>query len=404
MSNRSIIHLHIDSFFAEVERQRRPELAGKPIIVVKSAGRSAGVVVSSSHEAGESGVRESMTARHAQRLCPDGCLIAADYGLYREIHNKVMDIASAYSPLLEPYTLDSAYLDVTAAGNLFGPAMGIAGEIRSKTKESLCLDISAGVAANKFTAFAASSAAGPSEFMEVERGKEQEFLAPLPVRLIWGVGDKVERRLADLGVHTIGRLASIPERLLVKQFGARGCEFHKLACGVDNSGVSALYPPEIIIIEHMFPTGEDELEEPTAVKEYLPDLADRLAAELRKRDELARTITLKLYLSADGPAAARIAAATYHLKRSINSPIEIAGAFRRLLYALMRPGMKLSGVGLTLSGLDFGENAQLSLIGDKTLRMERDRVMSAIREKFGERAIFYAAALVSESPLRRLAA
>ncbi|MDO8587609.1 MAG: DNA polymerase IV [Armatimonadota bacterium] len=396
MPTRSIIHLHIDSFLAEIERQRRPDLSGRPIVVIRSRGGSAGVVVSVSAEAGNDGVTESMTARHAQRLCPEAQFIAADYQLYREIHAAVMDIASVYTPLLEPYVLDSAYLDVSACGSLFGTVRHIAAEIKQKVKEKLGFEISAGIGTNKLVASAASYIACPARILEVEPGKEREFLAPLPVRLLWGVGEKIEKRLADLGVHIIGQLASIPERFLVKQFGPAGSGFHKLACGIDYSSVLAGYPPEIIKIEQMFPTGEDEIEEPAALEEYLPGFADRLAEKLRRHGRFTKTLTLKLHLCADGPAASRVAVIERRLKRSIDSSIDISSEFRRLLCARMESGMKVSGISLVLKDLSYGENSQLSFMSDKTLRMRQDQIVNAIKDRFGERAIFYGVALAKD--------
>jgi DNA polymerase IV len=393
MNSRNIVHLHIDSFFAEVERQRLRDLARLPVVVIKSSGRSSGVVVSASSEARLAGVVELMPARHARKLFPEGRFIAADYQLYREIRSQVMDIASVYSPLLEPHSLDNAYMDVTVGGNLFGSAVRIVEEIKQKVRGSLGLDISAGVGANKFVASAASFTAGPARVLQVEHGMEREFLVPLPVKLIWGVGEKAERRLADLGIQTIGQLASIPERFMVKQFGPAGSGFHRLALGVDYSSVLALYPPKIIKIERMFQMGENELEEPSAVEEYLPGLADYLAEKLRKQGEFAKGLILKLYLSKDGPASARIVAASRHLKRPTDSPVEISAEFRRLLYTRMQPGMKVGGIGLVLDDLCLGEHVQLSLVGDKALRMRRDHIVNAIRDRFGERAIFYGAAL-----------
>ena len=391
-----IIHIQLDSFFAAVERQRRPELAGRPIVVAKSSGRSAGVVVSASPEAVSAGVFESMSVRHAQRMYPEAKILAADYQFYREVQASAMDIACVYSPLLEPYALDKAYLDVTGVRSLFGSPKRIAGEIKRKIGEELGLSVSIGIAANKFTAGAASFVAGPGGFLQVAPGTEREFLAPLPVKLIWGIGDKTERRLADLGISTIGQLASIPERFLVKQFGVLGESLSRLAMGVDHSAVSAAYPPKIMKIEQMFPLDENEIEEPAAVEEHLPDLADQLAIKLRKRNRLAKSATLKLHLSGDGPSAMRTASITYSLKRPIASSLEISGVFRRLLYARMRPGMKVDGISLVLSSLSFGENVQLSLIGDKALSMKREQIVNAIRDRFGERAIFFAGALAPE--------
>lgn len=382
-------------------------MASRPIIVAKSSGKSSGVVVSLSPEAQSAGVFESMSVRHAQKMCPEAEIIAADYQLYREIQSSAMDIAAMYSPLLEPYTLDKAYLDVSGVASLFGSPKRIAGEIRRKIAEDPGLGVSIGIATNKFVAGAASSVAGPGGLVQVAPGTESDFLAPLPVKLIWGVGEKTERRLADLGISTIGQLASIPQRFLLKQFGVLGESLHRLALGLDHSVVLASYPPKIIKIEQMFSMEENELEEPGAVEVHLPELSDRLAAKLRKCGRLTKSFTLKLHLSGDGPRAMRTASITYNLKRPIASSLEISGVFRRLLYARMSPGMRVDGISVVLSNLSFGENIQLSLIGDKALNMKREQIVNAIRDRFGERAIFFADALIlkhGEAALLRLVA
>ncbi|MDO8682803.1 MAG: hypothetical protein Q7N50_04910, partial [Armatimonadota bacterium] len=191
--------------------------------------------------------------------------------------------------------------------------------------------------------------------------------------------------------------ASIPQRFLIRQFGPAGSGFHKLACGIDHSSVLAGYPPEIINIEQMFPTGEDEIEEPAALEEYLPGLTDRLARKLRMHGRFTKTLALKLHLCADGPAASRIAVIEKRLKHSIDSPIEISAEFQRLLYARMESGMKVNGISLVLKDLSYGENIQLSFMSDKALRMRQDQIVNAIRDRFGERAIFYGAALAAKN-------
>ncbi len=389
---RSIIHFRLNSFCAALEQLRKPELAGKPVIVSHKTGRGE-FVVSASLECDpqllgpdfKSGPNNwGMTVRHALRYCPTAIVITAAWDYYREASETVMDILSKYSPLLEPHSLDKAYMDVTGCTKLFGSPKSIAYEIQQKVIDEIGVPVSVGIARNKLAACAASSACKPGGYMAVRPGTEAEFLSKLPVGVLSGVGSKIEKRLEGLGVRTVGELASIPERLLVRQFGALGSRLSAQSQGIDHSPVAALYPPPVIIIEHTFDYDDDDPSEPEVVEAYLLRLCERLAMRMRKRDQQAGS--LKLSLERGSMTESRF----YAFKIPVSSAHDIYVGARRIYHQMLNPKpavCSLQSAVLTLSDLRTGSGIQLSLMGDIERRMRIDSVLETIRSRFGDRAI-----------------
>lgn len=377
---RSIIHFRIKSFFASLEQLRRPELVGKPVVVLHNSGRS-NAVVSASQEAVRQGVREAMTARHAGRCCPEAIFLPARWEVFREASDTVMDILYEFSPLLETQGLDKAYMDFTGSALLFGTPKSAALEAQHRIERELGVLPSVGIATNKLCASVASSVVDVGGFMEVEPEHEREFLLPLPVGCLWGVDPKIEKRLANLGVNTVGELATIPERLMARQFGILGSRLRLFSLGIDYSPVMALYPPAMIEIEHTFDSIGEDTREPEFVEPCLLRMCDLLAMRLRKRNQKAREITMKLEFE-DLPPIDR----TYSPKNLLSSAQSIFAGARRILRSQMQ-GARLSSVRLTLSGIEHGEGMQLSFMGDAERRYKLDAVLENIRARFGEQSI-----------------
>lgn len=376
---RSIMHFYMPSFHALLEQLRKPGLAGKPVVVVHKSGRGE-LVVSASPEAEAHGVRESMTSRHAGRYCPNAVFLPADWYVYRKASDAVLDILSDYSPLLEPQGLNGAYMDVTGCFSLFGSPASIASEAQRRVMERTHLPISVGIAANKLVSRAASHAAKLG-CLTVEHGRECEYLHPLPVSYLPGVGPKIAKRLFALGIKTIGDLAKIPERLLVRQFGVFGSRLHKLSFGIDYSPVLPLYPPARIRIEHVFDYEDDDLREPEVVLTYLRRACDQLSTTLRERNEQAGVVSLAMEFEGD-IAILR----SYTFKSPVSSAHEIYSGVARMLSSAMC-GRRVKAMEITLSALRSGAGVQLSFDGDAGRRMRLDSVLESIRARFGEKAI-----------------
>ena len=352
-----------------------------------------------------------MTARHALRYCPTAVVIPADWDFYRETSEAVMDILSTYSPLLEPQSLDKAYMDVTGCSKLFGSPKRIALEIQRRVMDEIGVPVSVGIARNKLAACAASSACEPGGYMAVRPDTERDFIALLPVGSLNGVGTKIEKRLQVLGLRTAGELAAIPERLLVRQFGPLGSRLRTQSQGIDYTPVAALYPPSIIITEHTFGCDDDDPSEPEVVEAYLLRMCERLAMQLRKRDQQAGS--LKLSLGYGSMTESRF----YAFKTPVSSAHGIYTGARRIYHQMVNPQTpppdplpqregdcsavpppsegggqgegSVCGLKLTLSDLESGGGIQLSFIGDTERRRRLDSVLETIRSRFGDRAIAY---------------
>ncbi len=389
---RAIIHFKIESFFATIESKRQTDLVGKPIAVAKGSGSAGGVIISASKEAASGGVTNGMTIRHAQKVCPGVTILSADYPLYYSVHANIMDVLSHYSPLLEPNTLDSAWLDVTGCGKLFGEPKKITTDVMRKISE-LGYSVRVGIASNKLVAQIASDEAKALSCKLINPGDEKQFLSPLLVSLLPGVGVKTVKRLADLGIKSIGQLAMIPKQLLIQQFGALGERVHTMANGVDHSLVKAMWPPDTIIIEHMF---SSTLSEPADIEAHLGLVAESLALKLRSYGRLAQMVTLGL-LADNAPLPGY-----WRLKHPINQTAEIHFALNRLLSMQMTKSMEVGGIIATLSDLTMGEGLQLALIGTSERKRRLDNLMETIHHRFGNSALCYATSYMASGRERVL--
>ena len=217
---RSILHLDLDAFYAAVEVLDRPELRGKPVIV--GGGENRGVVAAASYEARRFGVHSAMAIARAKRLCPGGIYLPVRMSRYSEMSDRVFAIYGRFTPLVEPLSIDEAFLDVTGCERLFGSAEETARKIKETVRRETGLIVSAGAAPNKFLAKIASDMGKPDGLVVVHPGEEQAFLDPLPVGKVWGVGKVTEGELARMGIRTIKDLRRTPRETLVRSFGAQG--------------------------------------------------------------------------------------------------------------------------------------------------------------------------------------
>src|SRR3972149_3843548 len=224
--HREIIHLDLDAFYASVEMLDNPEIAGKPVIV--GGGGKRGVVTAASYEARKFGVHSAQPVATARRLCPDGVFLPVRMGRYKEMSDRVFEIFRPFSPLVEALSIDEAFLDVTGTERLFGGALEVARKIKEVVASETGLTVSAGGGASQFVGQNASHMKKPDGLTVVPRGKEKEFLGPLPVGKLWGVGKVTETALHRMGVKTIGDLASVPAETFLKKFGGHGLPLHRL--------------------------------------------------------------------------------------------------------------------------------------------------------------------------------
>jgi DNA polymerase-4 len=389
MSARAILHVDMDAFYAAIEQRDRPELAGRPVIVGADP-RGRGVVSAASYEARRYGIHSAMPIGRAYRLCPHGVYLPVDMAKYATVSARIMRILREYTPLVEPLSLDEAFLDVTASRALFGLPLEIARTIKAHIRRDVNLTASAGVAPNKFLAKIASDLRKPDGLVEVRAGQEAAFLRDLPIARLWGVGPAAADELAALGVRTIGQLARMPRRTLVARLGAGGAHLGELARGRDDRPVEPWEDPKSIGAEETFARDTGDV---ARLRATLLSQADRVAGELREQGLRGRTVALKLRF------------ADFHTvtRRDTTEAATADGGeiFRRAWRAfegLPRP-QPIRLIGVSVSGLvREGEARQLPLF-DRGGRAEQvGRLADQLRARFGPDAVRRASLLV---PVRR---
>jgi DNA polymerase-4 len=367
----------MDAFYASVEQRDQPELRGRPVIVgADPSGR--GVVSAASYEARRFGVHSAMPIGRAARLCPDAAFLPVDMDKYAAVSRQVMAILADFTPLLEPVSIDEAFLDVTGTEGLHGDGAAVARTIKSRVASALRLSASVGVAANKFVAKVASDLRKPDGLVVVAPGTEADFLAPLPVSRLWGVGRVTAAGLEAMGLSTIGQLAAVPAAYLEARFGPSGRSLQDLAFGRDDRLVEPFAPPKSMGAEETFGHDHRDVERLTAT---LRGQAERVARELRAEGYAGRCVTLKL----------RFADFSTLTRRHSDDPTQDGLVIYRRARALLeriplRQPVRL--IGLAVSSLGPPAAGQLPLLEADTARRERlARAMDQVTRRFGEESL-----------------
>jgi DNA polymerase-4 len=399
-SIRTILHVDMDAFFVSVELLRRPELRGQPVVVGGAGVR--GVVAAASYEARAFGVHSAMPSLRARRLCPHAVFLAGDYAAYNEVSGRVMEIFRSFTPLVEPISLDEAFLDVTGARRLHGSGSEIARAIRTRVLEAEGLTCSVGVATNKFLAKLASEVAKPKASPEgprfgpgvtvVEPGRELAFLHPLPVRALWGVGPATMAKLERLGVRTVGELAALSEDTVVGSLGsAHGRHLHQLAHAVDDRAVEPDLEPKSIGHEETFARDHHQL---ATLEREAVRMSDAVANRLRRHGLAGRTVIVKVRFR-----DFRTITRSVTLPSPVDGGQAVARAAKQLL-AQVDPAMGVRLLGVSVSGLKPAAARQLSLDpADADGWDEAGDAIEAIRHRFGDDAIV-PATLAGEDGIR----
>jgi DNA polymerase-4 len=290
---RAIIHLDLDAFYAAVEILENPELAGKPVLIGgRPEGR--GVVAAASYASRAFGVRSAMPMSRALVLCPEAVILPARFSLYGDYSRRVMEILRDTAPLVEQTSIDEAYLDVTEQTSNWEAAIELARQLQRQVREKVGLSASLGVASNKLVAKVASDRDKPGGLTAVPPGHEARFLAPLPVRVLWGVGPVMARKLAELGVATVGDLARLPEEELRQRFGKHGAVLARQAQGIDHRPIVTEHQPKSVSQERTF---RRDVADPQVLHEQLHKMSERVARSLVRKELVAGTVGIKLRYS-----------------------------------------------------------------------------------------------------------
>jgi DNA polymerase-4 len=402
----TVLHVDMDAFFAAVEVHRRPELRGRPVVVGGIGPR--GVVSSASYEARKYGVRSAMPTGRARSLCPGAVFLPPDFTAYSAASRVVMGIFRDVTPLVEPLSLDEAFLDVAGAVRLLGRPAAIAAAVRRRVAEELGLTCSVGIAATKFVAKLGSARAKPDGIVVVPAGLALEFLHPLPVEALWGVGERAAETLHRLGLSTVADLAHAPTGMLRQAVGeAAAAHLHELSWGRDPRRVVPEQVDKSIGAEVTF---DVDVADPASIRRALLALADKVAVRLRRAGQAGRTISIKIRL-----ADFR----TVNRSRTLTTPTDVgreifdtawalfrvlrgdeSGPAGRPARAAVRDHIRL--VGVRVEGLVgvAGVARQLTLGSPERGWREAEAAADAVAVRFG-RSVVRPASLLGQDDLRR---
>ncbi len=375
-----ILHLDMDAFFASVEQLRHPEARGRPVIVGGTGPRS--VVSSADYLARVHGVHSAMPMARALRLCPDALVFPPDGRAYRQASEAVMDILRSVTPLVQPLSLDEAFLDVSGARRRLGGPVRIAAMIRERVRREQRLTCSVGVAATRFTAKLGSTHCKPDGLLLVPTAHVRGFLDPLPVGALPGVGDRTEQTLARLGVRTVGQLARYEPDLLRMELGDKaGTRLAELSRGVDTSPVVSESPDKSIGSEETF---DEDVTDPGVVDRELLRLAEKVGRRLRASGQAGRTVSVKLRRG-DFSTITR----SRTLAEGTDVAREISAVARELYAASGLRGVPLRLVGVRVEGvIPVGQvHRQLALGEEESGWRDVERVMDRVTARFGPGAI-----------------
>ena len=389
-SSASILHVDMDAFFVSVELLERPELRGKPVVV---GGRpdQRGVVAAASYEARKFGIHSAMPLRTAGQLCPHAVFLDGHHGKYAEWSDRVATILAKFSPIVEMVSIDEAYLDLAGTERLHGPPFAAADKLLRTITRTTGLPCSGGLAATRLVAKVASDQAKPRGLVWVAPGREERFLAPLPVRKIPGIGEVTERALRALGIEVVEQLAAIPQEKLEKIFGQWGTALYRKARGGDSYEFIIDAEPKSISQNHTF--GEDT-NDAEALAAMLSHLSQKACKRLREAGLATRTLTLTIrYAGFDTHTRSKTLAEPTRLDA------DIFAVFQTLFREHRDPCRKIRLLGVCLSGLTHGSEQLDLLDAERREKLEKlTRAADLLRDRFGFGKVQFGGSLRPDAP------
>ena len=391
--SRRILHLDMDAFFAAVEQLDFPQYRGKPVIIGADpkGGAGRGVVATASYEARKYGVHSALPISQAFQRCPHGIYLRGRHSRYSEISRQVIAISNEFTPVIEKISIDEAFLDITKSLSLFGGAEEIGHKIKKRIYDELGLIASIGIAPNKFLAKVASDLEKPDGFVVVKEGEEKEFLKPLAISRLWGVGEKTEAVLKQMDIETIGQIAQTPEQDLNRRFGKWGNALWRLANGIDNRTVKPRVAQKSISQETTFDSdiGDEEI-----IHKTLFGLAESLSRLMRKSRLKGRTVTLKIRLEDFS---------TFTRSKTLCDFVDSTQILKRVAIALYKKfdnkNMKVRLLGIGVSQLNSVSGEQLGLFDQEApLDIKMTQLLDSLQDKYGENIVKRASLLDKTKP------
>jgi DNA polymerase-4 len=389
--DRWIMHADMDAFYASIEQRDRPELRGRPVIVGASAAR--GVVAAASYEARRFGVHSAMPGFRARALCPDGVFLPGNMALYATVSAEIHEVFAAFTDEIEPIALDEAYLDVSGSIGLFGGAEALARKLKLAVLERTRLNVSIGLGPSKLVAKVACTLGKPDGLSIVTPERVVDFLAPLPVRRLWGIGPVLAEQLVALGIRTVAELARAEPALLRRVAGSRARELAEMARGIDPRPVESNRDPKSFGEENTF---EVDVLDRVRVTAVLTAHAEAVARRVRRAGYRGRTVTLKIKLGQTrGQRRSRddqlepvypLLTRSKTLPRATDSGNDIA-QIAISLWDEARVSVPVRLLGVSLSGLESNESQEQLELFQKSREDRLGPTLDAIADRFGARAI-----------------
>ncbi len=378
----SIIHVDMNAFYASCHQAMDPTLKSKPVMVAGDPKKRSGIILTASYEARKFGVKTGMPNWQARRLCPNGVFIKPDHQLYAIISEKVMQILGRFTPQLEVFSIDEAWLDVTGCEKLFGDSVTIGQKIQASIADELDITCSVGISCNKLLAKMASDMKKPAGLTVIHPEDVPHLLWPLPVKELFGVGRRMAIRLERLNINTIEELANAPEELLKGKFGLNGYYLHLAANGIDESPVDPHANDEAKSMGHSTTLPQDVTSWVRA-EAVLLNLCEKVGRRIRREDYMGRTVSIALR---DNHFTT--------ITRSVTIPYtssteDIYAAARGLLHKNWDGKIPLRLLGVSISQL-IKEFEQISLFDDDEKKRKINKVVDDIKDRFGEKAIYRA--------------
>ena len=387
-----ILHVDMDAFYASIEEREHPELVGQPVIVGGTP-QGRGVVAAANYTARTFGVHSAMPARTAVKLCPNAVFLPTRIDYYAKVSEQIRDIFEAFTPRVEPLSLDEAFLDVTESHKLFGTPESIGRQIQQTIHNELQLVASVGIAPNKLLAKIASDLEKPAGFVVVLDNAIQAFLDPLPVRRLWGVGPVTAAALEQLGIQTVGQVRLLPAKVLHERFGQHGKHLWNLAQGIDDRPVVTDKAAKSISHETTFAV---DVTDRDVLRAQALALTDQVAARLRIRGLSGKTVQLKIRFG-DFQTITRAA--------TLPNPTQLTQSIWRAVQLLLteklpRPNAPIRLIGVGVSSLDNDPQHQQELFPDETAasQLQLEQATDQIRQKFGATSLTRATTLLRKLP------
>jgi DNA polymerase-4 len=373
------MHIDMDAFFASVEQEDNPKLKGKPVIIGGVYLSDRGVVSTASYEARKFGIHSAMAIIKAKQLCPQGIYLQGRHERYNEISQQIFAIFRSYTPIVEKLSIDEAFLDLTGCHKLFGNSREIGKLIKKEIKTKTGLVASVGIAPNKFLAKLASTLDKPNGFVVIRKDEIEEIIDPLPINKMWGVGEKTEKKLKDIGIKTIGMIKNLSLNDLTNLFGKFGHKLYYLSRGIDQRDVTVNNETKSISQEKTF---SSNLTENKKIYSVLMKMVEQVIRRLRKKKLRGSTIFIKVRYDDFSTITRRKT-----LKRTVNRTEDVYSTAKKLLYnnKLLRKPIRLLGVGV--SNLTENTSQQMSLFR-KDDNVERlNATIEGIKDRFGENSL-----------------